>query len=445
MTSRVSKLGRTAKIIVGGVAVALVAAACGSSSSGGDSGPTSGSSSGVLEPVTVRLTYPASYAVPFAALEEKFTAAHPGVTFKDDAVDASTLTTLLQTQFRAGNAGDMVFFNAGSGNALGIQNFAKADYLIDLSTRPWASSLIPQQKVGITTDQKLWGAPLSIITVGLVNNTDIFTRLGVAVPSTFDELLAACQTISAAGTTPIAFPAGDSLYSIFLIYGLIANNVYANDLTWDTKRAENKTTFAGSDGWKKSYQQVVDMKNAKCFSDGAVGEKQADAQAQFANGKAAMLASGTQVFSALKKANPELNFSLSAVPSATPADQRVMLSPSVIMGVNKASSARNQAAALAFADFLMLPDNTALFNSLGGGNMTGHQYANGQSPAAWAQQLASVLPLYKKENPVVPSTVWPNAMVQTTAGSDVAGLFTGQKSVDAVLSDLDAAFNQGVN
>jgi raffinose/stachyose/melibiose transport system substrate-binding protein len=420
----------------------LALVACGGSSPSTSNTPASVSTS-IDTPVTLTAMFPSNYVVPFKVVTDDFTKANPNVRFNVQPLASASIPQLMTTQLRAGNAADILFFNAGRGNTLGVLNFAASGYLVDLAGRPFQKLLIPQQLQGVQDGKHLWAAPTQILTIGLVYNTDMFTQLGVTTPDTFSSLLTACKKIAAAGKVPIAYPAGDNLISIFLVYSLIANDVYAQDPTWNDKRAAGTVKFATSAGWKNAYQQILDMKNANCFSPGAAGLNGANAQAQFAAGSAAMYPNGTQIFAALKAANPNLHFAIFALPADKSTDTRVMLSSSALFGVNAATSGVKRQAALKFIDFLASPDENAAFNAAGGATLTGYQYSHSQLPTDWSTQLAPVTPLFKRQNPLVPSAVWPNAQVQLTAATDVAGLFTGQKTVDQTLADLDAAFNQG--
>jgi raffinose/stachyose/melibiose transport system substrate-binding protein len=393
--------------------------------------------------VTLNLMYPTNYTLSFKIVTDNYKRIDPNVTFNQQSVSSTAYPTLIQTQLRAGNAADILFFNAGRGNAFGILNYSDAGYLVDLAGRPFEKRLIQPQLVGVKVGKKVWGTPEQIITVGMEYNKDMFKQFGVSVPKTFTQLLAACKTISSKGKIPIAFPAGDNVFPIFLVYGIIASEVYATDPTWNVKRQQGKVSFATSPGWRRTYTKILQMKDSSCFSPGAVSTIGAAAQAQFVNGDAAMYVSGTQNFGAVRAAKPSLNFGLIPVPTDKAANQRVMLSSSAIFGVNAATTGETRAAALKFMDFLNRPSQNAVFNVAGGATLTSYQYTHQQVPKTWKNEIAGVVPYFKRKNPLVPSAVWPNAKVQTVAAGEIAGLFTGQKTVDQLLADLDAAFNQG--
>jgi raffinose/stachyose/melibiose transport system substrate-binding protein len=57
-------------------------------------------------------------------------------------------------------------------------------------------------------DGKHWGAPMYLIGIGVMYNTDLFAQAGVTPPAsgrwTWDEFIAACEQLKAAGITPFA-------------------------------------------------------------------------------------------------------------------------------------------------------------------------------------------------------------------------------------------------
>jgi ABC-type glycerol-3-phosphate transport system substrate-binding protein len=62
-----------------------------------------------------------------------------------------------------------------------------------------------------------------------------------------------------------------------------------------------------------------------------------------------------------------------------------------------------------------------------------------------AYELRGLAPILKQKDKVhtLMQVEWSNPAVFDTLGKDVQGLLTGQKTVAAVLSDLDAAWSRG--
>ena len=67
-----------------------------------------------------------------------------------------------------------------------------------------------------------------------------------------------------------------------------AYEVYAVDPAWDSKRTAGKVTFATSPLWQRTFQSIVDMKDAGCFEPGSQGVTTTQAFTTFARGDAVM-------------------------------------------------------------------------------------------------------------------------------------------------------------
>lgn len=72
-----------------------------------------------------------------------------------------------------------------------------------------------------TYDGKIYAAPYSILYNVILYNKEVFDKAGVKEPETFDEFLTVCETLKAAGVTPIAFK-NDSWAGFIWFQSLIA-------------------------------------------------------------------------------------------------------------------------------------------------------------------------------------------------------------------------------
>ena len=58
-------------------------------------------------------------------------------------------------------------------------------------------------KKSMTIGGKQWGIPYTYYQWGVYYRKDLFTANGISVPKTWDDFVAACATLKAAGITPI--------------------------------------------------------------------------------------------------------------------------------------------------------------------------------------------------------------------------------------------------
>ena len=69
-------------------------------------------------------------------------------------------------------------------------------FLADLRDQPWVSKLSPTIKDAVTDSSgKVYALPMDQDKSGPIYNVTILNQDGIAVPNTFDGLVAACQTI----------------------------------------------------------------------------------------------------------------------------------------------------------------------------------------------------------------------------------------------------------
>jgi raffinose/stachyose/melibiose transport system substrate-binding protein len=189
--------------------------------------------------------------------------------------------------------------------------------------------------------------------------------------------------------------------------------------------------------WQRSFQMLLDMKNAGCFPPHPEGMGLADVAGLVSSGKAVMLLDNSAQLAGMQAANPGMNVldSTFALPAETAGQTRVLVYVSPVIGIN--NSTTNRGAALAFLDFLAQADQNKLFNDASA-QVSPAAAIKGQLPT-WGAGLST----YFKANKTIsnPSATWPNPNLTITLLADLTGLFTGQKTVDALLKDMDAGWN----
>jgi raffinose/stachyose/melibiose transport system substrate-binding protein len=246
-----------------------------------------------------------------------------------------------------------------------------------------------------------------------------------------------CKQIRAAGKIPFALALGAGTSAVQnTFWGLALVNPYRQDPNWTQERTNNQVTFATSPMWRGAIQGMVDMKDAGCFPPHPEGLGIAAAVGLVASGQAVMMMSNSALNSGLQAANPSFNLdSTFAMPAETAAQTRVLVYVSPVVGVNRATSHPDES--LKVVEFLARADQNAAFNTAAQ-QVSPIAASKGELPA-WGNGIAQYFKAKRTINN--PSAAWPNPNLIVILGSDVIGLFTGQKSVDDVLRDLDANWN----
>jgi multiple sugar transport system substrate-binding protein len=118
--------------------------------------------------------------------------------------DVAAYQTALQQSIKDASApGMFTWWNGDQLNTL-----IKNDLLVDL-TDEWANYYVPSGvsadvAASLSYEGKVYAAPYGVLNNTVVYNKRAFEKVGIAaVPATFDEFLADCEKLKAAGITPI--------------------------------------------------------------------------------------------------------------------------------------------------------------------------------------------------------------------------------------------------
>ncbi len=383
---------------------------------------------------TITLRYLATGHDKMAPLVQRFEKANPSIKVQVQYVPVEQYGQSLITALQAGNAPDVFYTNGGTGQSLSVLPLGKSGYLANLSKRSWAGSIPKLARSLYRSGNRLYGVPMALGLGGVIYNVDLFKRLGATVPTTFGEFLSLCTKIEGAGMIPVAL-AGQSP----AFYGLLpaADLVYSADPIWDAERAAGKVTFSGSNGWRESLQEFLEMKGAGCYEPGAAAVTVAQAVNLIASGRAAMYLGPSAAAGSIKSINPKIDVRMFPLPGPTAASTRAMAGYVDSFSVNVRSS--HLAAAMKFIDFLADPAQSITYARLSG-NISLPDAANGTAPTEF-----SAFGPYLRAGKVapIPYLEWPNAVIESNLTQGLQGLLTGQRTVDDVLRMMDTAWNQG--
>ena len=138
----------------------------------------------------------------FDALVKGFEKANPDVKVKINTFDHEGYKTSIRN-FLTAEAPDLATWYAGNRMA----PFVKAGLFDDVSD-VWAkeglNDSFKSAALSMTMDGKKWGLPYTYYQWGVYYRKDIFAKLKIAEPKTWDELVKACATLHANKVTPFA-------------------------------------------------------------------------------------------------------------------------------------------------------------------------------------------------------------------------------------------------
>jgi raffinose/stachyose/melibiose transport system substrate-binding protein len=385
----------------------------------------------------VTLTYMASQGwIMDAELElaKKFEA-ETGIKVDYQIIPADQYFNVLKTKLNAGEATDL--FGGQSGKTdLQVQYDVEKN-AVDLSDQEWVKRHDPLALDQVSLNGKVYGAEIWDI-VGnnywvMVYNKDIFQKLGVSVPKSFDDLKAACEKIKTAGITPIYEPISDGWHHV-LWFPSVGPRFEEMDPGLAGQLNANKVNFAETKSMLQALEQYQELYKAGCFGDNAMSDTYADSNKMMASGNYAMMVNTLSQPAGIEKDFPEVKaetFGFFPIPLV---DNQ--LAPAHPAGPAKFiySKSPHIAEAKQYLAFLTQPenlqfllDNTPAFITL---NFTGLK-------EKWTAPQQEFLSTYPAKTIVYQDAVNYVNPQWMDIGKDLSGMFAGTQNPEDILKNID--------
>lgn len=227
----------------------------------------------------------------YKEINDKF-AADTGNTINDNSGSANEeWKASVVADFNADNAPDVMFFFNGTT----LEPIVKTGQLISVADiqavdAEYGKNIddsILNGTGNTSSDGKVYGLPLKGFAETLFVNKKIFEDNGVALPDSWDNLIAACKALSDKGITPFATALGVEPHYFF--DHLIMSAGGCDALSKVPASADEAPA-----AWAEGIALLKDLYDAKAFpADTATMTGGQDIQAYFASGKAAMYLDGS--------------------------------------------------------------------------------------------------------------------------------------------------------
>lgn len=221
-----------------------------------------------------------------------FESEHKGVTVQIEAIQNEDFEGKLTTAMQDLGSGPDVFMTLGGQKD---QDMIDAGQLMDLTNK--ISDTVKTQMAAsldsATYDGKIYGVPTTVQPGGIWYSKDLFAQAGITkVPTTWEELMDACQKLKDAGIDPIAVGAKDAWPAAHWYYWL-SLRICSPDV-YDKSMA-NKDFSA--ECWTAAGKKLQEINDAGYFNKGyltTTAQQGASSSAGLlANHKAAMELMGT--------------------------------------------------------------------------------------------------------------------------------------------------------
>ncbi|MEU6402572.1 extracellular solute-binding protein [Streptomyces sp. NPDC046985] len=400
-----------------GAAATACAGPGGSASSAASASPHSLATSGAVDGAVSFAHWRAEDKAVIADLIKAFVRQHPHAGVEQDISPSADYQSTALRRIQGSRTGDL--FTAFRGAQ--FEQIVKAGVYSPLTgakvTGRYRADLIePGAHRGVQ-----YGLPYQLVFNMPLANADALDRAGhTSAPADWDGFLRLLDDLKAKGYVPLAWPGGDSANAGQLLNTMVMNNAPSDDMFTKIESGAYKVT----DDWflttLKQYGQLKPY-----FQDRATGST-TDAVAQlFAQGKAALLATGSYQMAGVRALGAKFPFDLVAPVTTTAAKARYqgVFNTTFILGVNSASKV--QPTAYAFLEFLSDPANAGAYANRTGQHVTveGVEYTN--------PDLKAVAPWLRKKTLLAPRFQFLDLDIRTAVENAAAAVVGGKKPEQA--------------
>ncbi len=287
-----------------------------------------------------------------------------------------------------------------------------------------------------TYDDKIYAVPLNIAAACVFYNTEMFANAGVEVPTTYDELLDACQKLQDAGYTPITISAGTA-WCLSMLEGYLC----------DREGVDLDKLNSGEESWVND--KTIDATNkmlelSQYFQPTAAGDTNDVATAAFYNEEAAILIQGSWAIAQINGSNPDFEekcgvFQFPAIDGGNDPNRIIAKSDSLAMS----STTEHPEAAIALMKYFT--DETAQkYTAEVGGKIpvTNVEYDASVAP----KQLSYVMDIFS--NASATFGFYNESLATTEAGSffddEMVSVYLGDLTPEQAFQDIDDWYKENV-
>jgi raffinose/stachyose/melibiose transport system substrate-binding protein len=239
------------------------------------------------------------------ALIAAFEEANPDIDVQRDVQAVDDMRPTIQTALNSGTGPDVFYYDTGPGFAGVLAGAGLLRPLDDLYASGALDHIYPWTKERVTFDGHIYGIGHAVEFLATYYNADLFAENDIAEPTTYDEFLAACETLKGAGIVPIAF--GNAAgWPAFHNFSLFANNMIPQDRL--------RTMIAGEESWDSPevaaaiQAAFVDLNEKGYYNPSVNAVSYDDATALFSSGMAGMYMTGSWIIPTLAEAPFNVDF-----------------------------------------------------------------------------------------------------------------------------------------
>ncbi|MFO7632198.1 MAG: sugar ABC transporter substrate-binding protein, partial [Caldilinea sp.] len=312
-------------------------------------------------------------------LIDEFNAANPGIVVSQEPQNWGEIYTKAPAAVAAGNAPELLFAIPDFTPILNILGKVQPmeDFVAEMDG---LHTFYPSAVEPYTYDGHTWAVPLYNMAHSMWYRNSVFAEAGIEPPATWDELLAAVETLTKDGQYGIGLPANKQLYTDQVVYDFMVNagadEIYNAD---GTLRFDNPQTVEAYDFYSQLY---------KFSPPDSPNWTWGEAEACFANGTCAMIPQFTVITTYETQAEGDpADLGVMAIPHSANVEESGTISYSNAVMVLTEDVAK-QEAAKEFLRFLLTPGNYGRFLNMEPGLFLPVTEAGSADETFWNDPLA---------------------------------------------------------
>jgi raffinose/stachyose/melibiose transport system substrate-binding protein len=250
-----------------------------------------------------------------------------------------------------------------------MSRFMERGALSDLSDMPEADRIRPDVQELVdqypTYPGKTSVLPYSVAAASVIYNVQMFEDNNIEVPTTWDELIEVCETLQAAGITPIystfkePWSVGQGLFDYIVGGSIDVADFYEQMNELGTDVGPNAPV-----SFQKTLDESVEkmVQLAQYSNEDAASRSYGDGNVAFAKGEAAMYMQGPWALGEIAKTNPDLELGTFPLPATNdPDDLKVRVNLDLALWIPEVSD--NKDGARQFVSYLMQQDIMDEYNA----------------------------------------------------------------------------------
>jgi raffinose/stachyose/melibiose transport system substrate-binding protein len=304
--------------------------------------------------------------------------------------------------------------------------------------KPFQDRIDPAALGAFTINGQVYGVPISTLSTSTIfYNVDLFEKLGIPVPKTYEDLKTAVPKLKAAGVIPLLHQGSNTVMWPMWYFETLSQTT-GDSIGKTQKNLDGATKFTDPPD-VEAFQLIKQWVDDGILSKDSLAVDMEGMRAAFAAGKSAMYYGGTWEIPSLKQSVKDFKWGVFAFPkmAGTPGDPRHGGGADNGICLSSSIAPAKVDAAIRFIEYLTRPEVATLY------------LAPEQPIAASIKGVPQVEDPYAIElrRDVFPNTIkfldwiWPSEIATATA-SAIAGVVSGTVTPSQAAASVQAAFDE---